>query len=342
MEIIKVDDVMVKIREFGATLPVAKKPACGCRVDIKRRPYTNVQKNILYIGEAGCGKSRHIKQQKLFALGTTGMSAFSISSRTLSSYFALGPTNEKCIHHVYKKTNWDFLEGGYLVIDEAYTLGLDIMTKLDTLLRLMLRDEVFGGLSIILYGDYAQLPSVSTPFIGSALYKACNFEVITLEYDPLTGRLEADYREKVNYLRSERSESEIMDFLTAMTFSKVELNGIHVFYTNDEVAAYNKMRMEREEEIVPIMYTRNYLRLGIYNGKIEYCKRINGKIYPTCSEVAYEIAYAITIHKVQGLTLDCINVHYGNWWSDRTKLLYVALSRVSCASKVYFTLANKV
>lgn len=108
---------------------------------------------------------------------------------------------------------------------------------------------------------------------------------------------------------------------------------------------------------MPIMLKKNDDKKGsqVYNGKL--CTLLN---YEKALEISYNyktkdnnivrhdltlgnyhsfvIAYAITIHKVQGLTLDNINIVIEKKYlshPDATRLLYVALSRVRDSTNVY-------
>jgi hypothetical protein len=107
---------------------------------------------------------------------------------------------------------------------------------------------------------------------------------------------------------------------------------------------------------MPIMLKKNDDKKNrqVYNGKL--CTLLN---YEKALEISYNrkkdntivrheitlgnyhsfvLAYAITIHKVQGLTLDNINIMIESKYlshPDATRLLYVALSRVREAKNVY-------
>ena len=58
-----------------------------------------------------------------------------------------------------------------------------------------------------------------------------------------------------------------------------------------------------------------------------------------CKNVDFTLAHSITIHKVQGMTLNNLNVYIPKKfekWPIYKRLLYVALTRVNDYKKIYF------
>ena len=126
---------------------------------------------MIISGTAGTGKSylinclRLLLQEKLCVAAPTGIAAFNIDGQTLHSLFSL-PT----------KTDFKNLEGDrlhqlqqyfatikYIIIDEMSMIGRKIFGQVDRRLRQIFphhAQEVFGGCSCLLFGDFGQLPPV--------------------------------------------------------------------------------------------------------------------------------------------------------------------------------------
>ena len=127
--------------------------------------------HMLILGTAGTGKSFLIQaiaqllQVKCLLTATTGIAAFHIGGITLHSALHLlvqkhncndlrGPTLAK-LQHKLKDIK-------YLIVDEVSMLGQNMMAWVDKRLRQATTnlDIPFGGISVILIGDFAQLPPV--------------------------------------------------------------------------------------------------------------------------------------------------------------------------------------
>ena len=137
---------------------------------------------LIISGTAGTGKSFIIKCLMKFAQETldegiattaiqlaapTGTAAFNIGGRTLHSMFALPvplcqslpPLSHEALTHLQDK-----LAGlKILIIDEMSMVGRRFLGALDTRLRQVFPErhgEWFGGISVVMMGDFGQLPPV--------------------------------------------------------------------------------------------------------------------------------------------------------------------------------------
>lgn len=146
--------------------------------------------NILLHGPGGCGKSYTIRlvYRKLRSLGkkvaccaTTGIAALnlassdaigSIKTRTLHSWAGIGTGDapvtkliEKIKAHYEHKRRWE--ETQVLIIDEVSMLGASLFKKLDLIARIVRgrRDEPFGGIRLVMSGDFLQLSPVKDDWI---------------------------------------------------------------------------------------------------------------------------------------------------------------------------------
>jgi hypothetical protein len=133
-------------------------------------------KNIFLSGPAGSGKTFLIERYKewldaefegrvnVAITASTGIAAQLLGGRTIHSWSGIGVNTEKFVQPV--KTEWarrDDLEAvDVLVIDEISMLPGYLFTRLDALLRFVRKSKApFGGVQLIVMGDFMQLPPVS-------------------------------------------------------------------------------------------------------------------------------------------------------------------------------------
>ncbi|KAL0216638.1 hypothetical protein P9112_008822 [Eukaryota sp. TZLM1-RC] len=144
-------------------------------------------KSFLVSGGAGTGKSfvlRHLVhylrqnlQDQVVVTASTGIAAVQISGLTIHSFAGIGLGQEDATAmakkmHRAAKTRWR--ECSVLVIDEISMLDSELFDKLEKVASIVRRNNrPFGGLQLILFGDFLQLPPVksqrpSTPFAFQA------------------------------------------------------------------------------------------------------------------------------------------------------------------------------
>jgi len=138
-------------------------------------------KNVFLTGPGGSGKSFLIKyfidwyksekeedDSKIFITSTTGLSSILIDGITINRYSGIG-IGDKDIETLYKKIikmknlkkRW--CNTSVLIIDEISMMDADIFDKLEILAkRIRKNEEPFGGIQIILSGDFLQLPPVKS------------------------------------------------------------------------------------------------------------------------------------------------------------------------------------
>jgi ATP-dependent DNA helicase PIF1 len=142
--------------------------------------------NVLLHGPGGCGKSYTIRllYKKLKSLGkkvqctaTTGIAALNLSgpgikTRTLHSWAGIGLGREtgyklaaKVRDNYMSRRRWQDTQ--VLIIDEVSMLGATLFKKLDIIGRIVRgrRDEPFGGIRLVLSGDFLQLPPVKDTWL---------------------------------------------------------------------------------------------------------------------------------------------------------------------------------
>ena len=149
--------------------------------------------NVFYTGSAGCGKSTALKAfvARLRDMGNdvqivcpTGISALNVGGLTIWSYMGWHPgsmklTLEELAHNARWKTNVAkrLCKTDVLVIDEVSMFENHLLERIDICLRSARSDEyrvgepalsqisreAFGGLQVVITGDFYQLPPVG-PF----------------------------------------------------------------------------------------------------------------------------------------------------------------------------------
>ena len=138
------------------------------------------RRNVFVTGSAGTGKSYLLKYvvetlqgQQHLGVGVcapTGVAAVIVGGSTLHSYFGIGlgtGTKSNLLKKVRKnnpaKTRID--DTDILIIDECSMLSSKLLETLDMVAREirkdgMFSDEPFGGMQVIAFGDFYQLPPV--------------------------------------------------------------------------------------------------------------------------------------------------------------------------------------
>lgn len=134
-------------------------------------------KNVLLTGAAGSGKTFLINKFisycrehaiNIAVTASTGIAATHIGGMTIHSWSGIGIRDtlsdddiEDLISREYLMKR--FMKTSVLIIDEISMLGGNFLANLDRLLRsAFVSIEPFGGIQIILVGDFFQLPPVSS------------------------------------------------------------------------------------------------------------------------------------------------------------------------------------
>ena len=135
--------------------------------------------NVFLTGPAGCGKSFLLKYfiewyknekedniSRIFITSTTGLSALLIDGMTINRFSGIG-IGEKDIDIYIQKINkmkslrdrWK--NTGVLIIDEISMMNPDIFDKLEIIAKKIRSNDLpFGGIQLIVSGDFLQLPPV--------------------------------------------------------------------------------------------------------------------------------------------------------------------------------------
>ena len=228
---------------------------------------------VIIIGEAGTGKSYLINaiscylKKKCLMTATTGKAAFNINGVTIHSLLKLpvtGLQQKDFSGQSLVNLQENLLGVDYLLIDEYSMLGQSTLGWMDRRCRQAtgLKDQLFGGKSMILLGDAGQLP----PVCDKPLYhsKPCNElreqgymayqmfdKVLILDVNQRVKGSESNqivFRELLSRLRNGESSHNDWELLLTRQSSRVEnLNDFHtatrLYYSNEQVTKYNYDRM---------------------------------------------------------------------------------------------------
>eukprot|EP00933_Yihiella_yeosuensis_P025327 TRINITY_DN19673_c0_g1_i2.p1 TRINITY_DN19673_c0_g1~~TRINITY_DN19673_c0_g1_i2.p1 ORF type:complete len:631 (-),score=125.01 TRINITY_DN19673_c0_g1_i2:55-1947(-) len=169
-----------------ATSPSAKRQARGSFGSISEDDLTADQKiwakaalsgeSLFLTGEAGTGKSfllsyviQELKKTKMVAVtASTGLAAASLGGSTIHSFAGVSPSKmameeqiARVMQSIKSRARWQ--ETQVLVIDEVSMIDADLFSLLEQLGRRARGNDVpWGGLQVILCGDFLQLPPVES------------------------------------------------------------------------------------------------------------------------------------------------------------------------------------
>ncbi|KAK7872455.1 hypothetical protein R5R35_014250 [Gryllus longicercus] len=398
----------------GILLNKAVKRSCLSSY-IDPAPLTSEQKNVLnealagrnlfFTGSAGTGKSYLLRRiigalppDSTVATASTGVAACHIGGMTLHSFAGIGSGQasvERCIQLASKTATYQmWRKCKHLIIDEVSMVQGSYFEKLDKVARaLKNNDRPFGGIQLILCGDFLQLPPVTRDTVDdkrfcfqSSVWDECihaSFELTQVhrQSDPVfidilqnirIGRVTDEISEKLNAtskqninkegiqatrLCSHTKEAEIINSnkLKALTGA----SKVFCAVDSDPTAASQLDQLTRVPNLLElkvgtqVMLMKNLnVSEGLVNGARGVVESFNKEGLPvvrfwtnaqvavqpdrwtvkgsgnyllTRKQLPLQLGWAFSIHKSQGLTLDCVEMSLGRVFEPGQA--YVALSR---------------
>ena len=224
---------------------------------------------VLVLGRAGTGKTtliRYLRQRTggdtQAIVAPTGIAAQNASAQTIHSFFHLPPTilnsaqlpEGKYFGPLYKKMT-------RLVIDEISMVRADLLDAIDIRLQ-TIRDNraPFGGVQLMMVGDFLQLPPVvqdqdreilvqlgyKTPFAFSAKVFQ-NLRVTKISLDQVYRQNEQDFIELLGKVRSGTDLDNTVDMINAHCY-RAHRDGAEPLLLTSTVAAaerYNRQGLEK-------------------------------------------------------------------------------------------------
>lgn len=363
--------------------------------------------NCYVTGAAGSGKTHLVNEYIKFlknkgvevgVTASTGIAATHMGGMTIHSWSGLGIADTLTEYDLESLEEKKYLQDrikntSVLIIDEISMIHHFRLDLIERIARHLKRNQLpFGGIQVILCGDFFQLPPVSRAGERESLfsYKSETWKKLNLKIC----YLEEQYRQKddtltkiLNGIRSGTLNEESFSHLksrfnvnfgnsivpTKLHTHNVNVDGINDFELNKLAGAMFTFAMEEKGRkalvdalkkscLAPetlrlkvgasVMFVKNNFDAGYANGtlgKIIACDNYgpkimltNGKIITpekeswvieeegktkaTITQYPLRLAWAITVHKSQGMSLDFVEVDLSQ--SFERGMGYVALSRV--------------
>jgi len=385
-------------------------------------------KNILVTGGAGTGKShllsflkRNYASSGLEVAASTGIAAVNIGGSTIHSWAGIGLANmpvDKIIENIFSaklsKVRRRIKQTKTLAIDEISMISADVFEILDKVFRAVREnDKPMGGMQIILFGDFLQLPPISRDSynsnfcFSSGAWEGLNLQTFILQQ--VFRQDDAKFIKVLNNLRFgilDEEDQEILEsriqakdknlatkptVLTTHNYKVEKINETElkkiprteISYAAQYFGAPERAEFLKKNCLAPevlklkigaqvMMIKNTYQKEGIINGSLGIVKEFSSKKnYPVIEFVGGKIitigpeewllekydehkkeliaeagvnqiplilAWAMTIHKSQGLTLDKISCDLSEVFSPGQ--IYVALSRARALSGVFIESIN--
>jgi ATP-dependent DNA helicase PIF1 len=213
-------------------------------------------KNILLTGPAGTGKSHTIKivrdlyskrGLKVAITATTGVSAVLVEGKTIHAWSGIGicNTKESALKRVMSqgKARERITSTVLLIIDEVSMLSGHMLDILDYIFRIVrCNSNAFGGLQVILCGDFYQLKPVKS---DSYAFNAANWDSLIHEVHELSfifRQNDVSFCQALNEIRVGEVTLRTMELLNACIGRQFEgdIQPTELYPTNDDVSWLNE------------------------------------------------------------------------------------------------------
>ncbi|MDR0423028.1 MAG: AAA family ATPase [Rickettsiales bacterium] len=378
-------------------------------------------KNIFITGPAGTGKSyllNYLKNEykSLHITASTGIAAVNVGGQTLHSWAGIGlgnlPIYEYMKYYMSAKGRYmkkKLQSAQMLAIDEISMITPEVFDLLNNILKeLRDNDKPFGGLQIILFGDFLQLPPVNKDYtrdtyfcfeseawqeadikavVLNDIFRQQDEKLITMlnnlrvgaltktdiellkycyqrkDIDPLiepTILGTHNYQvEKINNERLRKLDTESKTYVASFEGKKE-----YIEFLNKNCIARGELTLKIDSQVM--MLKNTHAKEGVINGsigivvgfnkhnvpivkfsngvmlniapeiwEISRYDEANGKttVEASMEQIPLILAWAITIHKSQGMSLDKIQCALKDAFTEGQ--IYVAISRVKSIDGLY-------
>lgn len=375
--------------------------------------------NVFLTGEPGSGKTHTINAfvAWLRASGVdpsitaaTGIAATHVGGMTVHSWSGIGiaeSLTEADVDRIASKEHIAkrLMKAKVLIIEEISMLSATTFEMADAICREVRRtDAPFGGLTVVLVGDFFQLPPISrgrevTFAYASPVWRDLN--LITCYLTEQYRQDDAEFLDVLSAIRSGTVETLHHESLMArhIDAANIPLDAPKLFSHNADVDRINatelakipgtvkqfRMSSKGKDSLVDglkrgclspetlelkegaiVMFTKNSPQGRFVNGTLgvirdwdasgqpivetkeglristepmEWQLEEQGKVKASVSQIPLRLAYAMTVHKSQGMSMDSAVIDLSKAFEYGQG--YVALSRVRRFSGVYLTGLNQ-
>ena len=379
-------------------------------------------KNIFLTGSAGTGKTyvlnkyiKYLKERRVpvSITASTGIAATHLEGTTIHAWSGIGIKNSLTTRNLqdlrkkkYLKKNID--KSKVLIIDEISMLHNKQLNMVNEVLKFFRETpEAFGGIQLILCGDFFQLPPIgdygetnrdkfsfmSQSWLDANLticyltdqYRQTDNKLNQILNEIRTGNISQDSKE---ILSSNQVELDV-DEPTKLFTHNVDVDRINIQHLNSikgkkenykasikgnlklaETVKRSIMAPEKLELKIgsKVMFVKNNHEKGYLNGSLGNVIRYDsdglpvvrllngyeitaehedwriedesGKMLVSFQQVPLRLAWAITVHKSQGMTLDAAEMDLSKTFEKGQG--YVALSRIKSLSGLNLTGYNSI
>lgn len=372
--------------------------------------------NVVLTGPAGSGKSYTIKEfvkeakkrgRRISITATTGIAAIHIGGSTIHSWSGIGIGNKLppgFIYTISEARRKAIKKVDVLIIDEISMMNDYVFDMVNQAMKLIREDDrPFGGLQIILVGDFFQLPPVDKSGEGKFVTDSKSWEELDMKICYLEEQHRAeDLRLKeilnamrdgslkqrhLNYLK-ERWMPPPTDDITKIYTLNIDVENenskrlkelpgdSHYFLRTSRGNSFDQIEHLQKNILAPevlvlktgalVMTVKNdpsgrfangstgrverFTKAGlpvvrfdngssIAVGPQEWELRKNDRVSAAITQIPLRLAYAITVHKSQGMTLDAAEVDLSKAFVPG--MGYTALSRVKSLDTLYIKGLNQ-
>ena len=283
-------------------------------------------KNVFVTGSGGVGKSSIIrtfanmyKNTKTISMtSTTGVSALLVGGKTLYSYLGIG-LGKGSVDSLYRKINkspyykkvWNDLD--VLIIDEISMLSPKLFDKLETLARkirskslMRPNEESFGGIQLILSGDYLQLPCVESNdfcFMAKSWDKCVDHTIYLTE---IIRQKDAKFQNCLNNVRMANITDETAQILQSRVgIDLINNKGIKptkLFPLNRDVDYINEKELKKLDTIDFYEYNIEFEFKKACKNKTQFMERI-AKYTPAAQVLTLAVGAQVML--ITNLDLEC-------------------------------------
>ena len=370
--------------------------------------------NVFLTGEPGSGKTHTVRtfvdwlrihDIEPAVTASTGIAATHLSGITIHAWSGIG------IQRALSKADVDAIasrehvarrlgKATTLIIDEISMLSAETLEMVDRVCRAVRRmNEPFGGLQVVLVGDFYQLPPISRTDTASFCFSSPVWETLNPVVCYLTEQHrhdDPDFLEVLAAIRAGAIEQSMLDrILTRQTKADTPLETIPRLYThNEDVDRLNEEKLAavpsstvgygmtssgrptlveslkrgclspeqlKLKEGAVVMGTKNVAAVGLANGTlgtvvgfergtshprvetkdgrtitispVDWSVEEGGRVRATITQIPLRLAWAITVHKSQGMSMDAAAMDLSRCFTYGQG--YVALSRVRQLAGLY-------